>query len=509
MITDVVPEPVVAPAPEYRSSLKRALIITRRELLDGFRDWRTVGPVVTLTVVAPLIALLAVRVVGGNFIDRLDAGTFENRILPLAVLAVGFLPMSFSLIVALETFVGEKERNSLEALMTAPLTDLELFTGKFIASLIPPIVASCIGSTVFVIGIMLTGGPLPASIPILIMFLFINVAQALVMVSGAVIVSSHATSVRGANLLASFVIIPVSIVIQIEAVILLVGDAASLVFVLIVLLIVFVLLLRTGVRLFNREEIVAREADTLNFKAVIRNIGRMFARTPQETLSRQNNDLAKFSIWRLYSKDIPQILKMNAPDFWLIVLILFLSSLVGWWVSSWREFQPLYDFFAPRLSNNQEPFCTVGENILQGTGISWWSIFTNNVVATLIASAIAFFTLGVGGISLIMVAVAPIGTLLGVIAYFGYNPFTILAGFVLPHGIIELPIVAIAVAAAMKVGTCFVKPPKGFTVGQNLQFRLVNYIKLLPLVVPLLLIAAIIEANYTPTIGCWLTGGGR
>jgi uncharacterized membrane protein SpoIIM required for sporulation len=396
--------------------------------------------------------------------------------------------------------------------MTAPLTDLELFTGKFVAALIPPIVASTIGSTVFVTGVMLTGGPLPAPLPILIMFLFINAAEALVMVSGAVIVSSHATSVRGANLLASFVIIPVSLVIQVEAVILLVGDASSLFFVLVILLIVFILLLRTGVRLFNREEIVAREADALNFKGIIRNFKVLFKQTPQETLTRQKTNLSKFSVWRWISRDIPQIIKLNAPDFWLVMLVLFLSTLLGYWVSTWQDVRNILQALgigsATQGLDYQNPLCSPDTNVLQQAGIDWWRIFSNNVVATLIASAAAFFTLGIGGISLIMIAIAPIGLLAGIFTFYGLNPLPYLAGFVLPHGIIELPVVVVAVAAAMKVGTCFLKPPQGFSVGQNLQFRLVNYLKLLPIVILLLLIAAIIEANYTPAFGCWLTGGG-
>ena len=49
------------------------------------------------------------------------------------------------------------------------------------------------------------------------MYLLITV-EALVMVSGAVVVSSQTTSVRAANLLASFIIIPMALLMQAEAV---------------------------------------------------------------------------------------------------------------------------------------------------------------------------------------------------------------------------------------------------------------------------------------------------
>jgi ABC-type Na+ efflux pump permease subunit len=51
-------------------------------------------------------------------------------LIPFLLLVVGFFPMSFSLIIALETFVGEKERKSLEPLLATPLTDYQLYAGQ-------------------------------------------------------------------------------------------------------------------------------------------------------------------------------------------------------------------------------------------------------------------------------------------------------------------------------------------------------------------------------------------
>ena len=120
----------------WRASLARALIITRRELRDSLRDWRIVTPILTLTIVLPSVLIAALRM-GHDLLERLGPDALDTKILPFSILAIGFFPMSFSLVIALETFVGEKERNSLEALLSAPLTDRELFTGKFIAAAHP------------------------------------------------------------------------------------------------------------------------------------------------------------------------------------------------------------------------------------------------------------------------------------------------------------------------------------------------------------------------------------
>lgn len=488
---------------KFRTSLSRALIVTRREIRDSLRDWRIITPIIALTVVLPTALILGLRL-ASDLVARLGPDTLNNKILPFSVLAVGFFPMTFSLVIALETFVGEKERNSLEALLTAPLTDLELFAGKFLAACIPPVGTSTIGIGIYVGLIMATGGPMPVSIPLLIVFWLLTAAQALVMVAGAVIVSSHTTSVRAANLLASFIILPMSIIVQIEAVILLVGQKGAMVCIWLALMIVLVILLRTGVRIFNREEIVAREGDNLNIKSIFRNLGRYFKRTPYESLNRVSEDkLSKFSVWRLYRHDIPQILAINKRSLLAVCFAIIVSIGVGWWISSWQPVLDIVDSRANTLvAGGENPICSAG-----GLGVTWYGLFFNNVRAVLIGSAASLISLGMAGIILLMVSIGPIGLLGGVFAHLNLSPWPLLFGFLVPHGIIELPAAIFAIAAALQMGSSFLAPPKGITIGGSVQLATVNYIKLLALVVPMLLIAAIIEANVTPALGCWLTGG--
>jgi uncharacterized membrane protein SpoIIM required for sporulation/ABC-type transport system involved in multi-copper enzyme maturation permease subunit len=489
-----------------RSYLSRALIITRRELRDSARDWRILSPLLSLTFIVPALIVAGVRM-GSGFLERLEAGTFENRVLPFATLAVGFFPMSFSLILALESFVGEKERNSLEALLSAPLTDLELFTGKFLAAVIPTVLSCVYGTVVFVSGILITGGPLPAQPIDIIFFLFLGSAKALVMVGGAVIVSSHATSVRGANLLASFVIVPMAIVIQIEAVIVISGQSTGLFFVLLGLIIIFIILVRTGVRVFNREELLSKEGgDSLKFGLILKNFGQIFSRTPYETIENRKTDLKKFSIWRLYRHDIPQIIRLNGPAVITVVMSIMIGIFLGWWISAQQPVKDLLNSYTGNIADNYtRPESSVCQpDFFARQGITWYYLFFNNARAVLIGSALGFFTLGIAGLVLLMASLAPLGVIGNLLNMAGANFILILVGFVLPHGILELPAAIIAIGAGLQVGTCFVLPPKGLSIGRSLQLALVNYVKLLPLVIPLLLVAAIIEANLTPIIGCSL-----
>jgi stage II sporulation protein M len=91
----------------------------------------------------------------------------------------------------------------------------------------------------------------------------------------------------------------------------------------------------------------------------------------------------------------------------------------------------------------------------------------------------------------------------------GYNPWLFLVTFILPHGIFEIPAILIGMTFALRIGAAMVSPPKGLDVGQGLLLTSANFIKVLILVViPLLLIAAFIEANITPWIVLTAYAGG-
>ena len=100
-----------------RSSLGTALIITRRELRDSFRDWRILTPIIILTLIFPFLMDLTSRW-ATNWVSQFTEPLLVERLNPFLLMVVGFFPISFSLIIALESFVGEKERNSIEPLLS-------------------------------------------------------------------------------------------------------------------------------------------------------------------------------------------------------------------------------------------------------------------------------------------------------------------------------------------------------------------------------------------------------
>jgi uncharacterized membrane protein SpoIIM required for sporulation/ABC-type transport system involved in multi-copper enzyme maturation permease subunit len=477
-----------------------ALIITRRELRDSLRDWRIMVPILILTLIFPWLMDVTAKL-AVDFVTSHDAPIVGERLIPFLLMIVGFFPISFSLVIALETFVGEKERNSLEPLLAMPISDSELYLGKMLAALTLPLLASALGIGIYLIGLLWSLHYLPPA-PLLVQILSLTAAQALVMVSGAVVVSSQTTSVRAANLLASFIIIPMALLVQGESIIMFWGRYEVLWWILAGLLVVDLVLVRMGVRIFNREDILAKEIDQINLRAIWHSFRGYFLRPP-EAATRASEQGWRFDLPRIYRHDIPRLLLMQRLPILAVVLTVLVGGLLGW------HYAHIYPLPGGGLRLEQLPADTF-QNIpaiplLPSFDIS--GIFTNNLRALVLALLLGIFSFGALALILLMIPVGMVGFFTAQAALLGYNPWLFLFAFFLPHGIVEMPVAMIATAFALRVGASVVSPPAGLDVGQGLLLALADFVKVFCfLVVPFLLLAAVLEVHLTPQVVLFFYG---
>jgi uncharacterized membrane protein SpoIIM required for sporulation len=471
--------------------LADAWILTRREIRDSLRDWRITIPILILTLVFPWIMNLTTRVAVA-FTERYQATIIPIRLIPFAIMIVGFFPISFSLIIALEAFVGEKERNSLEPLLTTPLSDESLYTGKLLASVLLPLAASFIGMGAYLIIVYFSMNYVPEPIT-LIQILLLTTMEALVMVAGAVVVSSHTTSVRAANLLASFIIVPMAFLIQAETIFLFWGQNDALWCTIAALAVADALLIRTGIRTFNREELLAHEIDELNLSATIR-------------LFVKYLEVIPFSLARIYRRDLPRVLRENRASITLTLIVMIGALLMGWLFA--LEY-PLPESVGGMFHVNADTFSSQVEN--PGfdflPALSAPSIFNHNVRTLALSALLGMFSFGVLALVLLIPPMGIVGFIAEQALHLGYDPLTFLFAFILPHGIFEIPAAVLATAFSLKLGASFVAPPPNVTAGENFLHALADLVKIFVfLVVPLLLIAAWVEANVTPQVVLYLYG---
>ena len=241
-----------------RHDWRMALVVAEREMRDTLRDWRLVIPILGLTLFFPgLMTIVATQIAA--YVGEYGAGLIGERALPLLLLVVGFFPTSFSLVIALEAFVGEKERKSLEPLLATPLTNYQLFAGKLIASVVPPVLASYIGITVYYIGVFFVAQPIDFVSTVLVVL--ITTIQAILMVAAAVVISSQTTSTRAANMLASFIIVPVALLLQFEGYLMAFYSYNALWWMVLFIAVVASVFIRIGIQQFDREQLLGRQID--------------------------------------------------------------------------------------------------------------------------------------------------------------------------------------------------------------------------------------------------------
>lgn len=188
-----------------------------------------------------------------------------------------------------------------------------------------------------------------------------------------------------------------------------------------------------------------------------------------------------------YLKDI----KIN---FFVITLVFFLSTALGVFHSSMDP-----EYAMQSLDEVSELFDIIKD--LSPIGIMLF-IFFNNAIKSLI-----ILMLGIGFGILPLLFIAYNGYIIGVVVYIvsGEYGFMYVLSAILPHGIIELPMVFISAAIGLKMGYLLFSSIKGQPVDIKTEFsrgmRFYFY-----RIMPLLFVAAVIETFVTPFVVAAVTG---
>lgn len=470
-----------------KNDFRMATVVARREIRDSFRDWRIIIPIFLLTLIFPaLMNFTASRLL--NFVSDFGAEIIGNQLIPFLLLVVGFFPMSFSLIIALETFVGEKERKSMEPLLSTPLSNGQLYAGKMVAALVPPLSASYLGMAVYMIGLYFSVEWRP-EMQLILQTVLLTTVQGIIMVAGAVVVSSQATSVRAANLLASFIIVPMAILIQAEAAALFWGNHDGLWWLLLALTITAVVLVRMGLSLFNREELLGRDIDQIRLGWMIRQFWGYFSGKTQLGNGRYPNPL----IWLTQTWTIvPSLLKPMGA----LLLALVGSAIIGSLMA--RQF-PFPEDLKTQLN---------GQNMLTNlAGLEVYLsalplfIVSQNIRAILLQTILGIFTLGVLGVLIFMLPWGIISFIAMQFYLAGESPTQFLLGTIVPHAIFELPVLLLIGAAALRWQTVTFAPLPNRSLSEMFILRAAEFWRVLfGLGIPLLLVAALVESYITPQV---------
>jgi len=469
-----------------RNDLQMIWLVAGRELRDQFRDWRILSPLIILTLSFPfLMNEVAHQAVA--FFAKYGTNLIADRLVPFSVLIIGFFPITISLVVALESFVGEKERGTIEPLLSSPMKDWHLYFGKVLVGILTPLVASYSSIALYLWMVSHQRLQMPSLYTLTLLFM-LTTAHAVLMVSAAIVISVQSTSVRAANLLASFIVIPVAIMMQGESVLLFWGTDQVLWLAVVAVVIVSGLLVRLGIAHFQREYLLGREFDSLNL--------RWLSQTFWLAFKGEGNSF--FSWYRL---EVPKAMrKLSAPMLMMLVIAAIgFSSSYYWATVNIPRMLP-----AATSTNYSDIVKGTRESIglaQANQHLSALYIFANNVRAAFFILLGGIVSFSVLGMLIYLINVGLIGGVLGVFKLIGYSPLTLFAAGLLPHGIFEIPALMIASAIVLRMAAVLVAPQLGKSMGQVILELLADWAKaFLGMMVPLLAVAALVEAYITPFI---------
>lgn len=461
-------------------------LLTKRELRDQFRDWRVLFPLFVIPVFFPfLMNEVAKETV--NFVSRFGATLLVDRLVPFSILIIGFFPVTVSLVVALESFVGEKERGTIEPLLSAPLENWQLYFGKLLVGIFTPLTASYLSISLYIFLVSHQKVMMPPWYVIFQLFALTTV-HAILMVSAAIVISVQSTSVKAANLLASFIVIPVAILMQGESVMLFWGNDQVLWLAVAGVLILSALLVRVGIAHFQREYLLGREIDVINLRWVLKTFWKNF-----------KGQAHSFPGW--YAESVmPALRRLRVPMLYMLLIAGIGIWFGHYWIVSniptWLSHAKPDDLSKLVGEVKQTPDFTRIADVVSAP-----YLFFHNVRAVLSILLAGLFSFSVLGLVIYLVNIGLIGGLFGLFQILGLSAWTLVLAGIVPHGIFEIPALMLGSAAVLRIGAALVTPQTGKSMGEVVIELLTDWAKIfIGLVVPLLAIAAVVEAYITPAI---------
>lgn len=262
--------------------------ISRKDLLEVRQNRMAWMPMLVLPlifcVILPLGVIILPRLfVSDNAGQALSAGTdiaemmnllppaiksiFEglNEHQSIIVFVLGYmlaplfllLPLMTASVIGADSFVGEKERKTIEALLYTPVTEGEMFVGKMLAAVLPAILLTWGAFVLYIVILNGVGGPvmgrlwfpLPTWWPLI---LWVTPAVATLGMVGAVVISSRVSTFMEAYQSTGLLVVPIILLLvgQISGIVYL-SIEVSLVFGLVIWL-VDAVLFWLSLRLFSR-----------------------------------------------------------------------------------------------------------------------------------------------------------------------------------------------------------------------------------------------------------------
>ena len=199
-----------------------------------------------------------------NLIEGLDSAQSGIVLLVGYLFAPFFLimPLMFSTVIASESFAGERERKTIEALLYTPATDTELFLGKVLAALAPALLITWGGFLVYSVVVNVAAYPVMGRIWFPLsswypLILWISPAISLLGIAVTVLISGKVQTFMGAYQSSGSLVLLVLALLAGQATGVLYLGVLSGILIGLVLFLIDAVLMYYAIRTFNRDKLLA------------------------------------------------------------------------------------------------------------------------------------------------------------------------------------------------------------------------------------------------------------
>jgi ABC-type Na+ efflux pump permease subunit len=263
----------------------KVLLVFRKDWLEVRRNWQILFPILLVPMIFCILLPSIILLIPESSSDPGDlggllsilpevirteiAGFNENQTIAYLMLTFVFMPFFLlipamaSSVIASDSFAGEKERKTIEGLLATPLTDAELMVGKMLVAFVPSMLVTFASFTAYTaivdfLGFSLFGRFVLPNINWVLSIFLLSPAVAMAGIAVTVIVSARVKGFRESQQLSVLIIVPIMglVVGQALGVLLLVPEVIIILFV--VFAIIDLIILRIGLGMFEREEILSR-----------------------------------------------------------------------------------------------------------------------------------------------------------------------------------------------------------------------------------------------------------
>lgn len=236
--------------------LRQLLLIARRGAFEALHDRMTLIMSLFFAVAFPsFLSLSVVRPLGGGPAAKIGAA------LAIYFLIIGLMPTTSAVGIASGQFAGEKEQGNLTPLLASPASNVAIFGGKVLGSIIPGVLFSVIAESVYAGELRLILGPgalalLPAALSFAMLALVPIVA--LFAATMASLISSRVRTFNTAQQISGLVLLPLWALVFGLAVKLETWGMRSLLALILGLVVVDVVLVVISASTWRREEVLAQ-----------------------------------------------------------------------------------------------------------------------------------------------------------------------------------------------------------------------------------------------------------